>query len=391
MAKIISANIYIVRIDGRHPVILELKTDAGISGVGEAAVAYGIGETAAAGMIKDLVDQIVLGRDPFRIEALWSEMYDHTFWAKGGGPIVFAGIAAIEQALWDIKGQALGLPVYELLGGKCREKVRMYANGWSFRAHSADEFSRAAEKVVKDGYDALKMYPLANPVGGGDSHGRIRHVSQRSLSREAENLAVERVRAVRSAVGPDVELMLDMSGELTADAIIRLARRFEEFDIFFLEEPVDPFDLEGMLRVRDAVRMPVAAGERLYTRYGFRRLFELRAADIVQPDIGNSGGIMETKKIAAIAEAFDMRIQPHLCAGPVLTASTLQLDACLTNLLIQEVYPYRIAEHFSIVDLAPELEIRGGHAPISDRPGLGVTLVAEKVRPFLWSTCDLNQ
>ena len=144
MAKIISANIYIVRIDGRHPVILELKTDAGISGVGEAAVAYGIGETAAAGMIKDLVDRIVLGRDPFRIEALWSEMYDHTFWAKGGGPIVFAGIAAIEQALWDIKGKALGLPVYELLGGKCREKVRMYANGWSFRACSADEFSHAA-------------------------------------------------------------------------------------------------------------------------------------------------------------------------------------------------------------------------------------------------------
>jgi galactonate dehydratase len=391
MAKIISANIYIVRIDGRHPVIVELKTDAGISGVGEAAVAYGIGETAAAGMIKDLVDRIVLGRDPFRIEALWSEMYDHTFWAKGGGPIVFAGIAAIEQALWDIKGKALGLPVYELLGGKCRERVRMYANGWSFRARSADEFAREAEKVVKDGYDALKMYPLANPVGGDDRHGRIRHVSQRSISRQAENLAVERVRAVRSAVGSDVELMLDMSGELTADAIIRLARRFEEFDIFFLEEPVDPFDLEGMLRVRDAVRIPVAAGERLYTRYGFRRLFELRAADIVQPDIGNSGGIMETKKIAAMAEAFDMRIQPHLCAGPVLTAATLQLDACLTNLLIQEVYPYRIAEHFSIVDLAPELEIRGGYAPISDRPGLGVTLVADKVRPFLWSTCDMNQ
>jgi galactonate dehydratase len=281
MAKIVSANIYIVRIDGRHPVIVELRTDAGISGVGEAAVAYGVGETAAAGMIKDLMDRIVLGCDPFRIEALWSEMYDHTFWAKGGGPIMFAGIAAIEQALWDIKGKALGVPVYELLGGKCRDKVRMYANGWSFRARSADEFSRAAEKVVKDGYDALKMYPLANPVGGGDRHAQIRHVSQRSISREAENLAVERVRAVRGAVGPDIDLMLDMSGELTADAIIRLARRFEEFDIFFLEEPVDPFDLEGMRRVRDAVRMPVAAGERLYTRYGFRRLFELRAADIV--------------------------------------------------------------------------------------------------------------
>src|SRR5216683_1375447 len=143
MAKIISANIYIVRIDGRHPVILELKTDAGVSGVGEAAVAYGIGETAAAGMIKDLVDRIVLGRDPFRIEALWSEMYDHTFWAKGGGPIVFAGIAAIEQALWDIKGKALGVPVYELLGGKVRERIRVYANGWSYRCVTPDDYAKA--------------------------------------------------------------------------------------------------------------------------------------------------------------------------------------------------------------------------------------------------------
>ncbi len=390
MPRIIGASIYIVRIAGRHPVIVELQTDAGISGVGEAAVAYGVGATAAAGMIKDLMDAMVLGKDPFRIEALWSEMYDHSFWAKGGGPIVFAGIAAIEQALWDIKGKALGVPVYELLGGKCRDTVRMYANGWSFHAHTAEDFARAAERVVNDGYDALKMYPLANPVEG-DAHGQIRHVSQRSISRDAENLAVDRVRAVRGAVGPDIDLMLDMSGELTPDAIIRLARRFEEFDILFVEEPVDPFDLEGMQRVRESVKIPVAAGERLYTRYGFKRLFELRAADIVQPDIGNSGGIMETKKIAAMAEAFDMRIQPHLCAGPVLTAATLQLDACLTNLLIQEVYPYRVPEHFSIVDHAPETEIRNGYGTIADRPGLGVALVPDRVRPFLWSTCELTQ
>src|ERR671925_113312 len=127
MAKITGANIYIIRIAGRHPVIVELSTDEGVSGLGEAAIAYGVGETAAAGMIKDLVEDIIIGRDPARIEALWSEMYDHTFWAKGGGPIVFAGISAIEQALWDIKGRMLNVPVYELLGGKCRDAVRMYA------------------------------------------------------------------------------------------------------------------------------------------------------------------------------------------------------------------------------------------------------------------------
>jgi galactonate dehydratase len=281
----------------------------------------------------------------------------------------------------------LDVPVYELLGGKCRDSVRMYANGWSFRAHTPDEFARAAEKVVRDGYSALKMYPLANPLGGDNRHGQIRHVSQRALTREAEDLAVARVKAVRDAVGPHVDLMADMSGELTTDAIIRLARRFDEFDLFFLEEPVDPFDPEGMRRVNDEVQMPIAAGERLYTRYGFRRLLELRAVDIVQPDVGNTGGIMETKKIAAMAEAFNMRIQPHVCAGPVLTAATLQLDACLTNLLIQEVYPYRVPEHFAIVDQAPELEIRDGYCPIPERPGLGVSLVAANVRPHLWVTC----
>jgi galactonate dehydratase len=387
VAKIVGAKIYIVRVDGRHPVIVELATDAGVTGLGEAAIAYGVGETAAAGMIKDLVDQIVLGADPWRIEAIWSEMYDHTFWAKGGGPIVFAGISAIEQALWDIKGKMLGVPVYELLGGKCRDEVRMYANGWSFRAHTPDEFAQAAEKVVNDGYTALKMYPLANPLGGDNRHGQIRHVSQRSVTREAEDMAVARVKAVRSAIGTDIDLMADMSGELTTDAIIRLARRFEEFDLYFLEEPVDPFDPEGLRRVNDEVDIPIAAGERLYTRYGFRRLFELRAVDIVQPDVGNTGGIMETKKIAGMAEAFNMRIQPHVCAGPVLTAATLQLDACLTNLLIQEIYPYRAPAHFAIVDHAPELEISNGKCPIFDRPGLGIELVAEAVKPHLWATC----
>lgn len=133
--------------------------------------------------------------------------------------------------------------------------------------------------------------------------------------------------------------------------------------------------------------MPIAAGERVYTRYGFRRLLELRAVDVVQPDVGNTGGLMETKKIAAMAEAFDMRIQPHVCAGPVLTAATLQLDATLTNRLIQEVYPYRVDAHFDIVDEAPERTIRNGRVAISNRPGIGVELSRDKVRPFLWARC----
>jgi len=131
--KVREARIYLVEIGGRRPVLVQLFTDTGLSGVGEAAIAYGAGATAAAGMIKDLVEGLVLGQDAFRIEPIWSEMYDHSFWAKGGGPIVFAGISAVEQAMWDIKGKALGVPVYEMLGGKFRDRARVYANGWSFR------------------------------------------------------------------------------------------------------------------------------------------------------------------------------------------------------------------------------------------------------------------
>jgi galactonate dehydratase len=373
-------------MDGRRPVLVQVFTDEGISGVGDAAVAYGAGATAAAGMIKDLAEQFLLGQDPFRIEALWSEMYDHSFWAKGGGPIVFAGISAIEQALWDIKGKALGVPVYEMLGGKFRDQARVYANGWSFRCATPEQFARAAEQVVKDGYTALKFYPLAAP-DPGSPEGLLRHVSLRAIDREAEKLAVERVKAVRDAVGPDIDILLDMSAELTTDTIIRIGRQMEEFDIFFFEEPVDPFDIEALKKVSEQVNLPIAVGERLYTRYGFRRVMECHAADILQPDLGNTGGIMETKKIAAMAEVYNMRIQPHTCASPVATAAALQVDACIPNFVIQELYPYRIPEHFEIVDYAPEWQVQDSYLPILDRPGLGVELVDENVDPFLWAVC----
>ncbi|MGD8462923.1 MAG: mandelate racemase/muconate lactonizing enzyme family protein [Anaerolineae bacterium] len=386
--KVVEARIYLIEIDGRRPVVVEVLTDEGISGVGDAAIAYGAGATAAAGMIKDLADKFLLGHDPFRIEALWSEMYDHSFWAKGGGPIIFAGISAIEQALWDIKGKALGVPVYEMLGGMFRDRVRVYANGWSFRCVTPNQFAREAERVVKDGYTALKFYPLGTPEPGSPD-GLLRHVSLRSLDRDAENLAVERIRAVRDAVGADIDILLDMSAELTTDAIIRIGRQVEELDIFFFEEPVDPFDIGALKKVSEQVKLPIAVGERLYTRYGFRRVMECHAADILQPDLGNTGGIMETKKIAAMAEAYNMRIQPHTCASPVATAAALQLDACIPNVIIQELYPYRSPEHFEIVDQAPEWEVQDSYLPIPDRPGLGVELVDERVAPFLWAVCQL--
>ncbi len=387
--KVTRAQIYRVEVDGRRPLILRLWTDEGIAGLGEAALAYGVGESGAAALLEEMLRKLVLGRDASAIEPIWSDLYDHTFWAKGGGPIVFAAISAIETALWDIKGRALGVPVYQLLGGRYRDTVRCYANGWSFRAVTPDETARAVEIPLAAGYDAIKLYPLATPIRN-HPNGVFAHVSRREFDRDFEDLAVARVRAVRDAVGPKVDIMVDMSGELTPDAILRLARRLEPFDLMFLEEPVDPFDVDGMKRVADALTVPVAAGERLYTRYGFRRLFELRAVAIVQPDIGTVGGIMEAKKIAAIAEMYNMRVQPHVCAGPVATAAALQLDACIPNFLIQELYPFRVPAHFALVDAPLEPQVRNGRVAIPDRPGLGVDLVEARVAPFLAADFSLD-
>lgn len=386
--KVTAVRIYLGDVTGRKAVLVEVETDDGVTGVGESGIAYGAGSTASAGMIKDLAERYLLGRDPFKIEAIWADMYDHGFWGKGGGGIFFSGVSAIEQALWDIKGKALGVPVYELLGGKCRDSAWVYANGWSFHCHEPSEFAAATERPLSMGFTALKLYPLANRVSDSPTTG-IRHIARRNVTREAEDMAVARVAAVRKAVGADIEIMLDLSGVLTPAAAVRLARRLEELRIAFIEEPVDPFDIEALAFVHEKTDIPIAVGERLYTRHGFRRVCELHAADILQPDLGYCGGIMEAKKIAAMGETYSMRIQPHLItASPVSTAVALQFDACITNLYIHEHY-LRSAAHYELVDHAPDLDLADGHLPIPDRPGLGVALNHDAVDDLLWAEIDL--
>ena len=350
-------------------------------------MAYGVGSSATAEIVQELVEKFVLGKDPSNIEPLWHEMYDHSFWAKGGGSILFPGMSAVETALWDIKGKALGVPVYELLGGKFRERARVYANGWSYRCRSITELVREAEKVVQAGYTALKFYPLARPL---EPHGLLRHASLRTIDRETENWVLESTKTLRQAMGPDVEIMADMSAGMTTDVAIRLGRQLEKFNLYFYEEPVDPFDVEALKKVSEHVDIPIATGERLYARYGFRRILEIHAVDIVQPDVGSAGGLLEAKYIAAMAETCSARVQFHTCGSPVSTAAALQLMACVPNLAIQEIYPFRVPEHWAIVDHAPELDIKDGYIPIPSRPGLGVELNPKRVDPFLWSECKAS-
>ena len=384
--KVCEVRIYRTRMARLHPVVIEVLTDDGVTGVGEAGIAYGLGQSAAAGMIEDIAERILIGKDPSQIEPLWSEMYDHTFWAKGGGAIVFAAISAIEMALWDIKGKMLGVPVYQLFGGKFRDHVRVYNNGWGQDHMEVKPFADAGERAVAEGYDALKCYPFA--YRESDPRATSKHPSLRCLDRSVLKLAYEKVKALRSAVGPDIDIMLDLSGGITCDETIRFCRKLEDLDIFFIEEPCDPFDVGALKKISDHVRIPIAAGERLYTRYGFRKVLEAHAIDIAQPDICLTGGLMETKKIAAMAEAYDIRVQPHVCGSPLATAAALQIGACISNFAIQEIYPYwqTAPDYVELTDNPPEARIKNGKIDIPDLPGLGINLVPAVVKPFLWNT-----
>ena len=308
--KVTGLNVFLIDCGNIRPIIVEVETSEGICGIGEATIAYGVGATAAAGMIKDLGERFILGQDPRRIELLWSAMYDHSFWTKGGGAISFAGISAIEHALWDIKGKMLGVPVYELLGGRIFDELPVYANGWNFLEIDALSWAKAAERPLKDGFKALKCYPLALP------HNRtLTHITRRAADRESLALAYERVKVLRDVVGPDIEIMLDLSGALTTDETIRLCKKYEDLDIAFIEEPGDAFDVGALAQVARHVSIPIATGERIYTRHGFRKVMEPQSISIVQPDVGNTGGLYETRKIAAMAEAYNMRFAPHNCAS----------------------------------------------------------------------------
>jgi galactonate dehydratase len=384
--KITSVSVYLVKSGMLHPVIVRIDTDEAVSGVGEAGIAYGLGGTAAAGMIKDLAERLLMGRDPGRIEQIWSEMYDHSFWAKGGGAIMFAAISAIEQALWDIKGKALGVPVYDLLGGRIHDDLAVYANGWCFGTDTAAKMAKAGEKPVRDGYKAIKCYPLAQ----SDPLGTLRHVTRRTVEREFANLAFDKIKALRDAVGPDIDIMIDLSGALTTDETIRLCRRFDELDLLFIEEPADPFDIGALSAVAERLTTPVAVGERLYTRHGFRKVLEAQAVGILQPDVGTAGGILECKKIAAMAEAWNMRVAPHNCATSVTTSASLQLAACIPNFMIQEIYPYfcEAPGYVEIVRDPPEHRIKDSRITLSEAPGIGVELDDRAIAPFLLHQCE---
>lgn len=378
--KVTEVNVYVVETGGFRPPIVELVTDEGLTGIGEGAVGFGIGCYAAGTMISDLAKNFVLGQDPGNINSIWNDFYFHTFWGKGGGPIFYAAVSALEQALWDLKGKALNVPVYELFGGKLRDSLRVYANDWGDKGFvHPEEMAERAVQVVDDGFTCLKMYPLSkfDPI-----RNLTRHIKNREVTLEDEKMTHKVVGLVRDAIGESIDLMVDVTAEGPADVMTRIGKSLEEYYLFWYEEPVDAFDVDAYRQLHDKINIPVAAGERLYTRHGFRKIIESRGVDIVQPDPGTCGGLREIWSIANMAEAHSMRIAPHNCGGPVLTAAAVQMAACLSNLAILEVFPYRPPMHYDIVENPLEKTIQNGYLKVPTAPGLGVTLNHKTVDPY---------
>ena len=362
--KIREVKSHLVNVGSRNLSFVRIDTDEGISGVGEGTATYGAGTLGVDGAIRELAP-LIIGEDPFNIELLCETLRFKSFWGKSGGPYIGSAISGIEQGLWDIKGKALNTPVYELLGGCVRDKIRVYANVWAtvgFR--KPEEYVEFALKVIEDGFTAIKIYPF----GVGE------------VTKDEEQI-IDRVLAVREAIGDKVDLMIDGGWRYSQDTLtaIRIGRRLEKFHPLFYEEPIDPDNIDALAKVASNVKIPIAAGERIYTKNRFREYLDKKALEILQPDIGIAGGILELKKIATIAETYSATVAPHNCSGPVATAATLQLVACTRNFLIQEIFPYE--EHWQdLVDEAPEKKIKDGYIEVSRKPGLGIELNDEAIR-----------
>lgn len=350
-------------------VFVKVLTDEGIHGVGEATLEYR--ELTVAEAIKEL-ERTFLGRDPHQIEALWHEAYRSTYFR--GGPVYMSALSGVEMALWDIKGKALGVPVYQLLGGKVRDSVPCYANGWFAPAKAPAEFAAKAKEAVAAGFAGLKWDPFGS--------------AYLDIGREEFRLALECIGAVRDAVGDQADLLIEGHGRFNIATAVRIARELEHLPIFWFEEPVPPDDLNALREVKQRSRVPIAAGERLYSRWEASRFLEMGCADYIQPDVSHCGGIGELKKIAAMAEARHIAICPHNPSGPVANAATLQLGACTPNFFIHETMAADVPWRTEIAD--EQVRFERGRMVIPDVPGLGIELNEEAIAAHPYQARDLR-
>jgi galactonate dehydratase len=337
---------------------LKVSTDEGLVGWGEPVV-EGRALTVETA-VHELGDYLI-GQDPRRINHHWQAMYRGAFYR--GGPVLTSAISGVEQALWDIAGKALGVPVYEMLGGKCRDRIRVYAHvrGGAQGQGSVQELGEVAKARIAEGFEAFKTSFLFGPVRIVETPNFVRN-------------AAARLQALREAVGWDMDIAVDFHGRISPAMAVQLAKSFEPFGLMFIEEPCLPENVDTMVTIARSTSIPVATGERLFTKWGFREVLEKQAAMILQPDVSHVGGIFETIKIGAMAEVYYAAMAPHCPLGPIALASCIQADAAMPNFLIQEQVTLG-ADY-----LVEPFKVLRGHIDVPTKPGLGIEVNEEAVR-----------
>ncbi|HEX4204241.1 MAG TPA: galactonate dehydratase [Ktedonobacteraceae bacterium] len=342
---------------------LKISTDDGFSGWGEPIV-EGRAETVRAA-VEEMSGELI-GKDSSHIEDIWQTLYRGGFYR--GGPILMSAISGIDQALWDIKGKRMGVPVYDLLGGPVRDKMRVYS--W-IGGDKPSEVASSAKARVEAGYTALKMNATEN-MEWIDSAVKVQ-------------AAAQRLAEIRAAVGYEIGIGIDFHGRVHRGMAKALMKELEPYKPLFVEEPVLPENNEALLEIARHTTIPIATGERMFTRWDFKSLLTSGVVDIIQPDLSHTGGIWEGRKIAAMAEAFDVAVAPHCPLGPITLASSLQLDFCTPNAFIQE-QSLEIHYHQGATSLIDYLVDPGvfrydqGFVPRPTKPGLGIEINEEKVR-----------
>ncbi|HEX3726905.1 MAG TPA: galactonate dehydratase [Pirellulales bacterium] len=352
--KIARFETYLANAGLRNYLFVRLVTDTGLSGIGEATLEWQ--ERTVQTLLHEWVEARVLGRDPFDIQRLVGDLVRDQY---QGGSTVMTAISGVELALWDIVGKACGQPVYRLFGGRYHRRLPAYANGWYSGAAAGAAWADKARTVVARGYSAMKFDPFGT--------------AWKEMSGDEIDAAVERVALIREAVGPQIDLMIEFHGRLSAPTAIEVIRRLEPYKPRWCEEPVAPERVELLAKVKRRTQAPIAAGERLMTEADFQRMLALGAVDVVQMDICHCGGLLASHRIAAMAAAVDVQVAPHCSIGPVALAAALHFDVCTPNFVIQEAFAeFDVPWRRDLVSSSHRLE--NGEFTISDAPGLGVEL-----------------
>ena len=372
---------------GAFPVLCRINTDEGIYGYGESTLSNGVGSRPVYEAIRGLAE-LVIGMDPIEHEVIWEKMRHSSYWGMAGGVLHMAAMSAIDIALWDIRGKACNLPIYKLLGGKQREKLRSYASqvhfGWGLnpadpscpKTGSPEWFFQSCKNAVAEGYDAVKLGILFHNSEGG------RLIFQETtglLPQSMLKMAEARLAATREAIGPDADIILENHSLTDGVSSIQLSNMAEKYGIFFVEEATAPLNPQVMRRIADRTNIPLATGERTYSRWGFLPFLENGSLTVLQPDVGTCGGITEFKKICDMAHTYDVSIQGHQAITGISYAATLHLEAVLPNFTIHE-HHIAIENPVNAALCTNNYRPKDGYIEIPELPGLGQELTEEALR-----------